>query len=110
MKTPRARLPIARWDLWIACGAVAFGAYLRLDRIAAQVLADDEWHALVFMKDHGYGAIDFYAVDEHLGDVMTFGELVDAAHPHGIKIIQDQVVNHTGPLHPWVADRWTTLS
>jgi glycosidase len=53
---------------------------------------------------HGYGAVDFYAVDEHLGDLAMFRELVDAAHRAGMKVIQDQVANHTGPYHPWVAD------
>lgn len=53
---------------------------------------------------HGYGAVDFYAVDEHFGDVGKLRELVEAAHAHGIKIVQDQVANHTGPYHPWVED------
>jgi neopullulanase len=53
---------------------------------------------------HGYGAVDFYAVDEHLGDLAGLRELVDAAHALGIKVIQDQVANHSGPYHPWVAD------
>lgn len=53
---------------------------------------------------HGYGAIDFYAVDEHLGDLAKFRELVDAAHRLGVKVIQDQVANHTGPYHHWVDD------
>ncbi len=53
---------------------------------------------------HGYGAVDFYNVDEHFGTVRKFRELVDAAHAAGIKIIQDQVANHTGPFHPWVED------
>ncbi len=53
---------------------------------------------------HGYGAIDFYAVDEHLGDVKKFRELVEKAHALGLKIIQDQVANHCGPYHPWVND------
>ncbi|MDP1859122.1 MAG: alpha-amylase family glycosyl hydrolase [Gemmatimonadaceae bacterium] len=53
---------------------------------------------------HGYGATDFYAVDEHLGDLTSFKQLVDAAHAMGIKIILDMVANHTGPYHPWVND------
>src|SRR5262249_10837117 len=53
---------------------------------------------------HGYGAVDFYAVDEHLGTMAKLRELVDRAHQMGIKVIQDQVANHTGPYHPWVAD------
>jgi len=53
---------------------------------------------------HGYGAVDFYAVDEHFGSLDLFRELVDKAHALGIKVIQDQVANHTGPYHPWVQD------
>jgi glycosidase len=53
---------------------------------------------------HGYGAVDFYGVEEHFGNPAKFRELVDAAHGLGIKVIQDQVANHTGPYHPWVRD------
>ena len=53
---------------------------------------------------HGYGAVDFYAVDEHLGTLADFKQLVDEAHALGIKIILDQVANHSGPYHPWVTD------
>ncbi|MDQ3753894.1 MAG: alpha-amylase family glycosyl hydrolase, partial [Acidobacteriota bacterium] len=53
---------------------------------------------------HGYGAVDFYAVEEHFGDMAKLRELVDKAHAMGIKIIQDQVANHSGPYHPWVKD------
>ena len=53
---------------------------------------------------HGYGAVDFYAVEERLGDLATLREMVDRAHALGIKVIQDQVANHSGPYHPWVTD------
>jgi len=53
---------------------------------------------------HGYGAVDFYGVDEHLGTLKEFQELVAAAHERGMKIVLDVVVNHTGPKHPWVDD------
>lgn len=53
---------------------------------------------------HGYNPQDFYAVEEHFGTLAKLKELVEAAHRSGIKIIQDQVVNHTGPYHPWVDD------
>ncbi len=51
---------------------------------------------------HGYGAVDFYGVDEHFGDLDTLREMVDRAHALGLKVIQDQVANHSGPYHPWV--------
>lgn len=60
--------------------------------------------AETFTDYHGYGAVDFYAVDEHLGTLEKFRELVDRAHALGLKVIQDQVANHTGPAHPWVHD------
>jgi glycosidase len=54
---------------------------------------------------HGYGAVDFYGVEEHFGDLATLRQLVKSAHGRGLRIIQDQVANHTGPYH-----RWTTNS
>lgn len=53
---------------------------------------------------HGYGAVDFYGVEEHFGTMIKLRELVDAAHRQGIKVIQDQVANHSGPYHPWTTD------
>lgn len=53
---------------------------------------------------HGYNPQDFYLVEEHFGTHEKLRELVEAAHRSGIKIIQDQVMNHTGPYHPWVDD------
>ncbi len=53
---------------------------------------------------HGYGATDFYAVEEHFGSLETLRTLVDEAHKLGIKVVQDQVANHTGPYHEWVKD------
>jgi len=53
---------------------------------------------------HGYHAIDYYAVEDHFGDLATLRELVQKAHAMGIKIIQDQVANHVGSRHPWVTD------
>ena len=53
---------------------------------------------------HGYNPQDFYAVEEHFGTQAKLRELVETAHRFGIKVIQDQVMNHTGPYHPWVDD------
>ncbi|HEY3581340.1 MAG TPA: 4-alpha-glucanotransferase, partial [Pyrinomonadaceae bacterium] len=43
---------------------------------------------------HGYNPQDFYAVEEHFGTLAKLKELVAAAHRSGIKVIQDEVVNH----------------
>jgi glycosidase len=53
---------------------------------------------------HGYGAVDLYAVDPHLGTVKDYQELVAAAHQQHMKIFFDAVPNHVGPKHPWVSN------
>lgn len=53
---------------------------------------------------HGYGSVDFYGVDEHLGDLAKVKEFVKKAHQSGFVVLQDQVVNHTGPYHVWADD------
>jgi len=53
---------------------------------------------------HGYGAVDYYGLEEHFGTLATLKKLVDQAHAMGLKVIQDQVANHVGPAHPWVED------
>lgn len=53
---------------------------------------------------HGYGAIDLYDVDEHLGSIADYRNFVDSAHQRGMKVLMDVVPNHIGPTHPWVDD------
>jgi neopullulanase len=52
---------------------------------------------------HGYGAVDLYAVDPHLGTLRDYQELVDTAHKKHMKVFFDLVPNHVGPANPWVA-------
>jgi neopullulanase len=51
---------------------------------------------------HGYGAVDLYAVEPHLGRLRDYQDLVSAAHRQGMKVVFDVVPNHVGPMHPWV--------
>lgn len=53
---------------------------------------------------HGYGAVDLYAVDPHLGTLGDYQELTAAAHRQHMKILFDFVPNHVGPRNPWVAN------
>jgi len=52
---------------------------------------------------HGYGAVDLYAVDPHLGSLADYQELIQAAHKQHMKVLFDVVPNHVGPRHPWAA-------
>ena len=57
---------------------------------------------------HGYGAVDLYAVDPHLGTLLDYQELVEAAHHEHMKVFFDLVPNHVGPRNPWVKNAPTT--
>lgn len=47
---------------------------------------------------HGYWARDFTRVDANLGTEADMRQLVDTAHAHGIRVLLDVVMNHTGPV------------
>ncbi len=51
---------------------------------------------------HGYGAIDYYGVENHFGTMNDLREMIETAQKNGIKVIQDQVANHVGFRHPWM--------
>jgi neopullulanase len=52
---------------------------------------------------HGYGAVDLYAVDPHLGSLDDYKGLASDVHQQRMKLFFDVVPNHVGPKHPWVA-------
>jgi glycosidase len=53
---------------------------------------------------HGYGAVDYYGVESHFGDLALLKKMTAELRQKGVRMIQDQVANHTGPFHPWVQD------
>jgi alpha-amylase len=61
---------------------------------------------------HGYWAKDFTRVDANLGNAADVQALVDTAHRHGIRVLLDVVMNHTGPvteLDPVWPDSWVRM-
>lgn len=46
---------------------------------------------------HGYWPKDWTAVDANFGTEADFAKLVSTAHQHGIKVLVDVIINHTGP-------------
>lgn len=49
---------------------------------------------------HGYWARDWTALDPNFGTKQDLKNLVEKAHAHGIRIVLDGVINHTGPVTP----------
>lgn len=47
---------------------------------------------------HGYWAKDWTALDPNFGTPRDLEQLVKTAHAHGIRIVMDVVLNHTGPV------------
>ena len=51
--------------------------------------------------DNGYDVADYYQIDQKLGTLADFDELVKQAHDRGLDVILDFVMNHTSEKHPW---------
>jgi glycosidase len=56
-----------------------------------QVLAD-------LHSYHGYGIQNFLDVDPHFGSRQDLIDLVNTAHAHGIRVILDIILNHSGDV------------
>jgi len=55
---------------------------------------------------HGYGIQNFLDVDPHFGSREDLREMVATAHAHGIRVILDIILNHTGDVFAYDADRY----
>ncbi|MBC7885574.1 MAG: alpha-amylase, partial [Saprospiraceae bacterium] len=49
---------------------------------------------------HGYWTKDWTAFDKRIGTKKEIAQMVKVAHDHGIRVIFDVVINHTGPVTP----------
>ncbi|CAZ94115.1 alpha-amylase family glycosyl hydrolase [Zobellia galactanivorans] len=47
---------------------------------------------------HGYWTKDWTALDPNFGTRKDLEKMVKAAHKHGIRVLMDVVLNHTGPV------------
>ncbi|MEL6516522.1 MAG: alpha-amylase family glycosyl hydrolase [Pseudomonadota bacterium] len=79
------------------------GITQRLDHIA-RLEMDAIWLSPFYvspMEDGGYDVADHCAVDPRFGTMEDFEALVARAHVLGLKVMIDQVFNHTSDQHPW---------
>ncbi len=57
---------------------------------------------------HGYGIQNFLDVDAHFGSREDLKKLVETAHENGIYVILDIILNHSGNVFKYNADRYIT--
>lgn len=79
------------------------GITSKLDYVAS-LGVDAIWLSPFFtspMKDFGYDVSDYCDVDPIFGLLSDFDDLIARAHSLGLKVIIDQVLNHTSDQHPW---------
>lgn len=50
---------------------------------------------------HGYDVDDFYSVNPDYGTMEEFESMVKTLNDHGIEVIIDMVLNHSGSTNPW---------
>ena len=51
--------------------------------------------------DNGYDVADYYDIEPNYGTLDDFKQLLDMAHSMGIKVIMDQVLNHSSDECVW---------
>ncbi|KZN12180.1 alpha-amylase family glycosyl hydrolase [Marinomonas sp. TW1] len=79
------------------------GVTQKMDYIA-NLGVDAIWLSPFFtspMKDFGYDVSNYCDVDPIFGDLNDFDQLIQTAHEKGLKVIIDQVLNHSSDQHPW---------
>ncbi len=56
---------------------------------------------------HGYAPVHLLGVDPHLGTMGDYRRLVRGAHARGLRVVQDLVLGHAGPVFEYAAgSRW----
>ena len=78
----------------------------RLEHVAS-LGVDAIWLSPIFvspMADMGYDVADYTDVDPLFGTIADFDALLARAHDLGLKVILDQVLNHTAAIHPWFVE------
>lgn len=79
------------------------GILQKLDYVSS-LGVDAVWISPFFkspMKDFGYDISDYRAVDPIFGTLDDFKAILNAAHDRDLKVLIDQVWNHTSDEHPW---------
>lgn len=62
------------------------------------------------MHDYGYDISDYRSVDPLFGSLDDFDRVVEQFHACGLKVMIDQVYNHTSNEHPWFKESRTDKS
>jgi glycosidase len=57
---------------------------------------------------HGYGVQNFLDVDPHFGTRDDLRRMVEVAHAHGIHVVLDVILNHSGNVFGYDPDRYWT--
>ncbi len=82
------------------------GITARLDYVAG-LGADAIWVSPFVkspMHDFGYDVSDFCAVEPMFGTMNGFRQMLNRTHELGMRLIMDQVWNHTSDQHPWFVE------
>ena len=66
------------------------------EQLHGYVVGDNGSPSFAHYSYHGYYVLDYTQTDANFGTAEEFETLVDTAHEHGIRVIMDIVLNHSG--------------
>ncbi|MCQ4022728.1 MULTISPECIES: alpha-amylase family glycosyl hydrolase [unclassified Ruminococcus] len=66
------------------------------EQVHGYVVGDNASPSFPHYSYHGYYVLDYTESDKNFGTKEEFQTLVDTAHEHGIRVVMDIVMNHSG--------------
>ena len=66
------------------------------EQIHGYVVGDNSGSSFAHYSYHGYYVLDYTQTDANFGTAAEFEKMVDTAHEHGLRVIIDVVLNHSG--------------
>lgn len=66
------------------------------EQIHGYIVGDNSSPSFAHYSYHGYYVLDYSQTDANFGTEEEFKTLVDTAHKHGIRVVMDIVMNHSG--------------
>lgn len=106
--TARWRAAGGRWAGGTLKGLASKIGYLRRMGVTA-IWVSPVFKQIAFQETyHGYGIQNFLDIDPHFGSREDLKKTVETAHKHGIYVILDVILNHSGDVFGYDPDRYPT--
>lgn len=97
-------MPGAVTDRWLTVSAGDLAGITAKVPYLASLGVNVIWLCPIYdspQNDMGYDISDYRSIYKPYGSMADFDHLLETVHKHGMKLVQDLVVNHSSSEHAW---------